>query len=283
VFLVTSFPDQLPASSWLGNRFRSSLARGHKVIAPSSYISHAMIERYRIAADRISVVPRSIDTTIFDPALVRQDRVAALRRNWGVLPNVRVVLAPGRIVPAHGQLTLVEAARLMSATGAERNVAFVLAGDDRADKSYTNTLRERARAHGVDTLFRFVGPVVDMPTALAASDVMAITAVEPPLSGRSVVQAQALGRPVITTTVGVLPESVLAPPRMKEELRTGWLVRPGDAPQLARALGAALSLDVTAYEALSARARQFVQFAFSPHSVAEAIRGVYTSLLARDS
>jgi len=283
VFLVTSFPDRLAASSWLGNRFRSSLARGHKVIAPSSYISHAMNERYRIPADRISVVPRSIDTTIFDPALVRQDRVAALRRTWGVLPNVRVVFAPGSIVLAHGQLALVEAAHLMSATGAERNVAFVLAGDDRADKTYTNALRERARAHGVDTLFRFVGPVSDMPTALAASDVMAITAVEPPPSGRSVVQAQALGRPVVATTVGVLPESVLAPPRMKEDLRTGWLVRPGDAPQLARALGAALSLDVTAYEAMGARARQFVQFAFSPASVAEAIRGVYTSLLARDS
>jgi hypothetical protein len=30
----------------------------------------------------------------------------------------------------------------------------------------------------------------------------------------------------------------------------------------------------------SARARQFAEFMFSPHSVAEAIRGVYTSLLA---
>jgi hypothetical protein len=31
-----------------------------------------------------------------------------------------------------------------------------------------------------------------------------------------------------------------------------------------------------------ARARQFAEFVFSPQSVAEAIRGVYTSLLARD-
>ena len=45
----------------------------------------------------------------------------------------------------------------------------------------------------------------------------------------------------------------------------------------------ALALDVTAYRALSARARQFAEFAFSPQSVAEAIRGVYTSLLARDA
>ena len=75
---------------------------------------------------------------------------------------------------------------------------------------------------------------------------------------------------------------MLCPPRMNEELRTGWLVRPGNVGELARAVGAALALDVTAYEALGARARQFAEFMFSPQSVAEAIRGVYTSLLARD-
>jgi hypothetical protein len=53
--------------------------------------------------------------------------------------------------------------------------------------------------------------------------------------------------------------------------------------KLARALGAALALDVTGYEALGARARQFAEFVFFPQSVAEAFRGVYTSLLARDS
>jgi hypothetical protein len=33
----------------------------------------------------------------------------------------------------------------------------------------------------------------------------------------------------------------------------------------------------------AARARQFAEFMFSPQSVAETIRGVYTSLLARDT
>jgi glycosyltransferase involved in cell wall biosynthesis len=281
VFLVTSFPDRLPANSWPGNLFRGALARGDRVIAPSSYVSHAMIARYKIPAERITVIPRSIDTTTLNPALVRSDRMAALRRSWGVLPDFRVVLTPGRIGPWNGQLTLVDAARLLVSGGA-RNIAFVLAGDDRADKRYTRSLLQRARAHGVDTLFRLVGPSPDMPTALAAADVVVVPALEPPLSGRIVVEAQALGRPVVASTVGVLPESVLCPPRMRDDLRTGWLVRPGDAGQLARAVGAALALDVTAYEALGARARQFIEFAFSPQSVAEAIRAVYTSLLARD-
>ena len=91
-----------------------------------------------------------------------------------------------------------------------------------------------------------------------------------------------MGRPVIATTVGVLPENLLCPPRMRDDLRTGWLVRPGNVGELAHAIASVLALDVTAYAALSARARQFAEFAFSPQSVAEAIRGVYTSLLARD-
>jgi glycosyltransferase involved in cell wall biosynthesis len=110
-----------------------------------------------------------------------------------------------------------------------------------------------------------------------------VPSLQPPLSGRAAAEAQAVGRPVVTTAIGVLPENVLAPPRMREELRTGWVVRPGNVGELARAVGAALALQVTAYEALGARARQFAEFMFSPQSVAEAIRGVYTSLLARDA
>jgi hypothetical protein len=40
------------------------------------------------------------------------------------------------------------------------------------------------------------------------------------------------------------------------------------------------ALDIAAYEALGACARRFAEFMFLPQSVAEAIRGVYTSLLA---
>ena len=282
VFLVTSFPDRLTASFWPGNLFGRSLARGDRVIAPSSYVSHAMIARYKIPPERISVIPRAIDTAMFSPAAVSADRVAALRRAWGVLPQMRVVLIPGRIAPWNGQMTMIDAARLLVG-GGDRNVIFVFAGDDRGQSRYARALRRRAHMHGIDTLCRFTGPCPDMPAALVAADVVVATALQPPQSGRSLIEAQALGRPVVTTAVGVLPENVLCPPRMRDQLRTGWLVRPGDAGQLARAVGAVLALDATAYEALGARARQFADFAFSPRSVAEAIRGVYTSLLARDS
>jgi glycosyltransferase involved in cell wall biosynthesis len=281
VFLVTSFPDRVPARSWAGDWFRRSLARGDRIIAPSSYVSRAMIERYKLPAERITVIPRAIDTTAFGPASVSADRINSLRRAWGVLPDSRVVLVPGRLAPWNGQLDMIDAARLL-ANGSEGNIIFVFAGDDRSEPRYVRALRRQTRMHGIDTLCRFIGQCPDMPAAFAAADVVAVPAIEPPLSGRIVAEAQASGRPVVTTMIGVLPEYVLAPPRMRDELRTGWLVAPGNIVDIARAITNALTRDATSYEALGARARQFAEFAFSAESVAAAIRGVYTSLLVRD-
>jgi glycosyltransferase involved in cell wall biosynthesis len=281
VFLVTSFSDKLATDIWPGRLLHSSLARGDRVIAPSSYISRTMIERYKLPPDRITVIPRAVDTATFSPAAVSGERIAALRRAWGVLPQMRVVLVPGRIAPWNGQLVMIDAARLLVG-GGDRNIAFIFAGEDRGQLRYRSALLRRAHEHSIDTLIRLVGHNADMPAALAAADVVVMPALQPPLSGRAAAEAQALGRPVVTTSVGVLPENFLCPPRMRDELRTGWLVRPGNAGELARAIAAALALDVTAYEAFGARARQFAEFAFSPQSVAQAMRGVYTSLLARE-
>src|SRR5471032_251187 len=105
VFLVTSFPDRMTAGSWPGTQFNRSLARADRVIAPSSYVSRAMIERYKIPSERITVIPRSVDTARFSPAAVSPDRIGAMRRSWGVLPQMRVVLITGRIAPWNGQAT----------------------------------------------------------------------------------------------------------------------------------------------------------------------------------
>jgi glycosyltransferase involved in cell wall biosynthesis len=88
---------------------------------------------------------------------------------------------------------------------------------------------------------------------------------------------------VVTADVGALPEHVVTPPDMPEDVRTGWVVKRGDPIEFARALSVAVALDDTAYRAMCARARQFAQYMFSPQSIAAATRAVYTSLLARDT
>jgi glycosyltransferase involved in cell wall biosynthesis len=280
VYLVTSFPNLLPGHSYVGNILRSSLARGDRVIAPSAYVSRAMIERYKLKPDRITVIPRAVDTASFSPAAVSADRIAALRRVWGVLPDMRVVLVPGRVAPWNGQMSMIDAARLIVG-GGNRNIVFVLAGEDLSHPRYARSVRRQARLHGIDTLCRFVGHCADMPAALAAADVVVVPSLEPPLSGRAAAEAQAMGRPLVATTVGMLPENLLCPPRMRDELRTGWLVRPGNVGELARAVGAALALDVTAYEALGARAAICRIHVFPPKRCRSHSRGLYVAARPR--
>jgi glycosyltransferase involved in cell wall biosynthesis len=152
-------------------------------------------------------------------------------------------------------------------------------GDDRRNRRYARAVMKRARERGVDALFRIVGHVADMPAAYAAADVVVVPAVQPPLYGRSIAEAQAMARPVIASEIGPLPENLLAPPRMPDDLRTGWLVRPGDPADLARALTTMLALDAAGYRAVAARARQFGEFSFTPRRVAAATLAVYASLL----
>jgi glycosyltransferase involved in cell wall biosynthesis len=259
----------------------SSLARGDRVITPSNFAAAPVMARYALPRERLTIIPRSIDTERFDPATVDAGRVDALRKAWRVPSDARIVLVPGRVAPWNGQLIVPDIARALL-DDRVRGFVFVLAGEHRSFAKYARFVMKQAQAKEVHPLIRLAGHCRDMPAAFAAADSVLVPAVEAPVLGRVVAEAQAMGRPVVTSEIGILPEHVVTPPEMPEDVRTGWLAKPGDAVEFAKALGAAFALDDRAYRAMSARARQFAQYMFSPQSVAVATRAVYTSLLARD-
>ena len=225
---VTELPDLPYAQMLLGKFHLRAVSSGDRVIVHSEYDARPMVERYRVAPERVKVIPRGIDINMFDPAAVPPSRAAALRQTWGVPSGARVVLIPGRVAPWNGQITLVDAARRLTENGM-RGVTFVFAGDDRRHPRYVRSIQKRAQDEGVQALFRIVGHCADMPAAFSAADVVVVPCIKPPVTGRVVAEAQAMARPVITSSVGELPESLLAPPRIADELRTGWVVAPQDS------------------------------------------------------
>jgi glycosyltransferase involved in cell wall biosynthesis len=280
VWLVTTLPD-VPARVRLFPPFLGALAQGDRVIAPSIYAASPMIARYRIPRDQITIIPREIDTEVFDPGAVAPERTARLRAQWQIPAGERIVLAPGRVAPWNGQSLLPEVARTLTDEGVRR-VTFAIVGEHTTHRGYAREIMQQAQEMGVAGLFRMTGHCTDLPAALLCADFVVVPAVEPPLHGSVVAQAQAMARPAIVSDVGMLPEHVLTPPRMPEELRTGWVVTPGEPIELAHTLKLALALEASAYRAMSARAREFAKYMFSPQSAAVATRAVYTSLLARD-
>jgi glycosyltransferase involved in cell wall biosynthesis len=279
VWLVTTLPD-VPAPAGLRGYWAGALARGDRVIAPSNYAAAPAAARYGLADDRITVVPRSIDTTMFDPAAVTAERAEALRKSWRIASDARILLAPGRLAPWNGQLILPAIARALLDERV-RGFVFVLAGEHRTHRTYADAVAKEAKAKDVAALIRLVGHCRDMPAALAAADTVVVPALAPPVLGRVVAQAQAMGRPVVTSNIGILPEQVVTPPEMPEDVRTGWVCKPGDALEFAHAIRTAFRLDDTAYRTMAARARQFAQYMFSPESVGSVTCTVYSSLLER--
>jgi glycosyltransferase involved in cell wall biosynthesis len=278
IHLVTELPDLPRVRMRLAVFSLGALGRGDRIISHSIFNARPMLARCRIPSERVSVIPPSLDLNHFDPASVPPDRVTQLRQAWGIPHGTRIAVVPGAIAPQNGHLTLVGAARILAADGMQ-GVTFVLAGDDQHHRRFARKFWKRARAGGVDALFRMVGHHTDMAAAYAAADMVVVPYIAAPLDGHLVAEAQAMARPVIASAVGALPENLLAPPRIADELRTGWEVPPGDTAELARAIAAALALDGDAQRAHAARARQFAEYMFSPQRATAATLEVYASLL----
>lgn len=255
-----------------------ALAAGDRIVAPSGYVADRITALHQIADEKITVIPRRIDSMRFDPPAVSPERAVVLRRGWKLGRGQRVILVPGQIDPAKGQLVLVETARIL-VNGGLRGVVFVLAGDNRQHFDYARRIAAAAEAHGVAPLIRQIGACPDMAGAYTAADFVAIPQVEPPTFALTAAEAMAMARPVIASNTGALPEIVLAPPQVGESARTGWLAEPEDPFSFARALATALAVDHMTYGLIGARARRMAHHLFTPTRVAATTLNLYASLL----
>ena len=79
VWLVTALLDVPPASN-LHAYWAAALARGDWVITPSNYAAAPVIARHNIPAERLTIIPRSIDIAAFDPAALDAAPVEACAR-----------------------------------------------------------------------------------------------------------------------------------------------------------------------------------------------------------
>src|SRR4029453_1458240 len=96
----------------------------------------------------------------------------------------------------NGQLILPDIARAMLDDGI-RGFVVVVAGEHRRFGKYARFVMKQGKAKGVEAQLRFMGHCRDMPAALAAADTVLVPAIEAPVLGRVVAQAQAMGRPVV--------------------------------------------------------------------------------------
>jgi glycosyltransferase involved in cell wall biosynthesis len=275
---VTTYHGSYAGRSSVKVLYNSVMARGDSVIANSHYTGDLIRSLYPQASDRVRVIHRGTDFSVFSPSAVAPERIENLRKSWNVAPHERVVLLAARLTGWKGQKVLIEAAAKLRDAGMT-DVAYILAGDPQGRDSYVRELESLIEARKLKGIVRRVGHCVDMPAAFLAASVVTVPSTEPEAFGRSAVEAQAMGTPVVVSDLGAVPETVLSPPAVLPHERTGWRIPPGDADALAEAVGAALALGASARIALGARSRTHVERHFSLEHMVTSTLDVYSAQL----
>jgi len=275
--LLTSWFKGFREQNIFKHVYNGVMARGDRVLAASEQIAQLINDRYATSWDKIAVVPCSIDLERFDPARVSQERVDAMRHAWGVSRDTKVILITGRILRRKGHTLAVKAARRLKEMGL-KDFLFVFVGEDRGRTHYTGELWDLALATGTMDVIRMAAPVADMPAAYAAAAVVASAAVQPEGAPRAILEAQAMGRPVIVSDLAAGPDVVLTAPSVPESRVAGLRFQSGDDAAFAAALLRLFAMPEPNRAMLGQRGRDWVLGHFDRDTVAGEILRIYREL-----
>ncbi len=269
VHFVTTFHGTYNRG-WFGLKalYNAVMTKGERVIAISNFIAEHAERVYGLDPARIRVVPRGVDLSRFDPRRISPERIIALAQKWRLPDGFRVVMLPGRLTRWKGQAVLIEALALLG----RHDLRCLLVGSDQGRTAYRSELTELIRARGLTDVVHIVDECGDMPAAYMLTDVVVSASTDPEAFGRVVVEAQAMGRPVIASDHGAPRETILPG-------RTGWLTAPGDPRALADALARFLELDATDRAEMAELAQSFVRDNYSRERMCEATLAVYREVL----
>lgn len=258
-----------PIKRW----YNAVMTRGRLTIANSAYTREHLLREHRLDPGRIVTINRGVDLDRFDPARVAKARVADLMKAWGVPAGdrrTRILLA-GRLTRIKGQLPLVQAAALLAKRG-RRDFLILLVGDDQGRSAYRAEVENAVREAGLQDDVKVLGHCVDMPAAYLVADIVAVPSVIPESFGRTAVEPQAMGRPVVASDLGGMTETVV-------EGETGWRATAGDPGALAAALAAALDAGPRRRAAMGKAGQTRVRRLYSARAMTDATLDAYARVL----
>ena len=250
-------------------KYNAIMTCGHRVIAVSRFIATHVQTVYGLAPERVHVIPRGIDCGLFNSSLVHPNRMLNLARQWCLPTEHPLVMLPGRLVRWKGHEILIEALAKIG----RRDLCCLLVGFDQEHVRYRAELEKLIRYKGLDGMIHWVGYCTDMPAAYMLADVVISASTEPEAFGRVVVEAQAMGRPVIATDHGGSCETIV-------HGKTGCLVPPRDPDALAQALVDFLDLEAQERHAMAVRQVAHVHAHFSKEMMCASTLSVYQDILS---
>ena len=248
-----------------------------RVISTDDALTPMVQAHLGVGKDRLRMIPNAVDLEAIDALARRSDRGGTVGASGrGSAPSHattsegrELLLAVGRLEANKGFHVLIEALARLSALAGAPEWHLVLVGDG----PRRSALERQAQEAGLGEQIHFVGRVPDDEVHQWYAD--ASLFVHPTLyEGSSLVTLEAMAHrcAVVASNAGGIPDKV-------QQGVTGWLVPPGDADDLARALAAALS-NRARLPAMGEAGRALVERKFSWTAVADRLLNLYEEMLA---
>jgi glycosyltransferase involved in cell wall biosynthesis len=231
-------------------------------------VSEACAAQFRRAGrgnTKIHVIYNGIDSEAFQAQADGEE----VRRELGLAADTPLVGCVGQLIPWKGQDDFVRvAAKVLSALPEAR---FLIVGREvDSHRFFRASLEELASSLGIEDHVIFTGFRQDVPSLMASMDVFLHCAVQPDPLPRVILEAMALGKPIVATSSGGLPEMI-------EGGKSGILARPRDVDSLAQGTVSLLS-DRKLAAQMGRLARQRVEERFSLTQHVEAVTQLYGEL-----
>ncbi|MBF0137670.1 MAG: glycosyltransferase [Magnetococcus sp. DMHC-1] len=186
------------------------------IVTTGNRIRQQLIEDNGFTGQRIVSIPTGIDLQRFHPA---EQRTA--RQRLGLPENALLIGIVATLRSWKGHADLVAAFATLDLP----NVHLLIIGDGPQRENLQQQIRDN---HLADRVI-MAGNQDDVPTWLQALDMFCLPSYANEGVPQALMQAMCTALPVISTTVGAIPELV-------EQDKTGILVPPRDIPALAQAL-----------------------------------------------
>jgi len=216
------------------NRYSAVMTRGQRVIAVSESVRRYVLENYpQVSADRLRVIPRGLEPGCYVGHHPDAAWLAQWRGEHPELSGKRVLLLPGRITRLKGHEEFFELLAALKSGGLP--VHGLVVGDTHPKKrAYLAELQQLAGRLGIAGEVTFLGHRTDLRELMGVSDVVCALSKQPESFGRTVLEALALGRPVVGYDCGGVGE-------LLGEFYPAGRVTPGDRNSLLERTRAALA------------------------------------------
>tara|TARA_Y100000588_G_scaffold5925_1_gene7174 strand:+ start:10370 stop:11479 length:1110 start_codon:yes stop_codon:yes gene_type:complete len=205
------------------SRYSSIMTSGDQVICVGEPVRRHVTKHYSPDPEKVTVIPRGVDLDVFDPTAVDSSQVEALRCELGLQDKI-VVGSVGRVSRVKDFETVI--AGIGSLASEFKDLHGLIIGGTRGDKrNYADSLRRLAENTCPGRIV-WAGSQSDMPVAYSCCDVIVNAS---PLMGnvaRTVLEALAMNKPVLSTRLEGLEQLV-------RNGQNGYVFEVGDPDDLA--------------------------------------------------